>query len=125
MKIYATLDMTMIDATAAPKGEEFDDEIQSLLDGIEVDGYEMNDVSISREKPDKSPLGSVLDSMYFEQAKSLIALVDEGKGAEPSAVNATYTNVEMLGWHAKILIEQLEKTVQIPKPKKLKMRRRA
>jgi hypothetical protein len=53
MKLYARMRWLKIDTGI--DGEDFDNEVESQLEGLDVEGWELASVSVSREKKKQKP----------------------------------------------------------------------
>lgn len=112
MIIWAKIKLDQIDKEG-PKGEELDQEIEeqitAAIEGIDIEGREVSQVSIEREKPRKNGEGSpaYLIGQTLQAIKGIeldgVTHVPQLEDKCPS--NDSYTWREMLAWWGQELMK--------------------
>lgn len=74
MKLFIEFEITRID-NGSIQGEQFDEELQSQVEGIDIEGWEVRDVNVKREKPDTS------GKVKFEKIANLLIMIAREEGA--------------------------------------------
>jgi hypothetical protein len=119
MKAFIAINFTAYDNSLTPKGEEFDEELRSQVEGIEIDGYEIADCDISRskadiEKKDEGVLERLVEYSALDLVKHLATKGDADPAflSEVSPINDKFTNGQMLSFNALRFIELVESTLK-------------
>lgn len=110
MKLYITLEINRIDSESA-KGEEFDQELQDAIEGIDINGWEVQKVNIERVKQeDKTPAQGIGECIkVLAEVITIENIETKHQLDEPSNMNEKYTWREMLLFWATELMKKPKK----------------
>ena len=102
MKLHISLTATRIDQDAV-KGEDFDEELESQLDQVNIEGWEFEDVRIEREKVQTQPPNVLIGQALGGLAAHGREPADQPQLDQPYPSNPTYTWRQMVKYWAEEL----------------------